>query len=426
MSFFSLLVAALVASSADDAVVARVDQVTITRSAIARRQDLGARIGIGLTAAEAVESLVNDALLALEARRGGIDLSSADVAAFVEAELRRAASVALVDSYVARREPEEAELRAAFHATADFVAFEFLAYASEQDARAARQRVDRGASLTAEASTAVVARLFPNGADAPQAIRAQLPAPLASILFSSKPGEIVGPVEGENGWMVARVLSKQIGSDAEYQARRPSLVASFEKQVRSATRTHLAEQVRAKSGVKLDEAFLQSLTGTVPTQEQLGHVLATVGGKPVTYAEVYPKVAALGAQASHMASPAVKIQLANAVIDERVLESFAIERGFDKRAEVAAQRPELERNALAQRLVGRIHATVKRPTGGEIEDHYRNNAARYGGKPLEKVRPNVEAAVLDEKRHDAVQARIATLRAKASVWIEPSLAKAAS
>ncbi len=425
MTFFSLLAAVLVCSSAND-VVARVDQVSIARDAIARRQDLAARVGIRLTPAEAVESLVNDALLATEARQAGLGAASPEVAAAVDAEIRHVASVALVEFHVARREPDEAELRRSFHATADFVAFEFLAYASEQEARAARQRVDRGSSLAEEAPRAVVARLYPSAAEAPQAMRAQLPGPVASAVFSAPVGEVVGPVEGDKGWMIARVLAREIGSEPDYASRRPSLVEAFQKQVRSATRAHLAQQLRAKNGVALDEAFLKGLQGPAPTEAQLRHVLATVSGKPVTYADVYPRIAAMGGQASHLASPAVRVQLANAVVDDRVLEAFAIERGFDRKPEVVAQRPEIERNALGQALVARIQATVPRPGDREVEAYYRNNAARYGGRPLEKVRAPVEAAALDEKRHEAVQARVARLRAKASVWVEPSLAQAAS
>jgi len=423
VSFFPLLLAALV-TAGGDAAVARVNDVTIPRAAVARRVDFAAGLQIKVTPAEALESLVNDALLAEEGRRLGLDRSP-EVAASVDRELRKAAAAALVDSFVARRQPDEATLREMFHATADFVAFELLAYASEQDARAARQRIDKGAKLEAEAATAVTARLYPKPSDAPFSMRAQLGG-LAAPLLSAAPGALVGPVEGEKGWLVVRVLRKEIGSDADYAARRPMLLASFRKQTLDAGRSHLVEQLRAKSGVKLDEAFLGGLRGAAPTPEQLQHVIATVGGAPVRYADVYPKIASLGGQAGHMASPAVKVQLANSVVNERLVEAFAIERGLDKAPEVVAQRPELERNAITVLVAARIQAAVKRPSGREIERHYEKNRSRYA-RPLREVRPWVEAEVLDLARHDALQAHVAELRRKASISIdEAALARDAS
>jgi hypothetical protein len=423
VSFVPLLLAALVSSSGDE-VIARVDQLPITRAAVSRRIESAAQNHMKLSAVEALDSLVTDALFSAEARRLGLG-GSREVAAIVDREVRKAAAAALVESFASRREADETSLREMFHSTADFVAYEFLAYASEQDARAARQRIEKGASFASEAAGAVTARLYPKAADAPLAIRAQLGG-LASPLFAAAPGVLAGPMEGENGWLLARVLRKQIGSDSEFAARRPALVKSFHKQTLEAGRSHLVEQLKAKSPVKLDEAFLKSLRGAEASREQLEHVIATVAGAPVRYADVYPRIAPLGGQAGHMASPGVKIQLATMLVGERLLEAFAVERGFDKAPEVAVQRPELERNAFTALVVARIHTGVKRPTSREIESHYKKSAARYA-KPLAEVRRYVEAEVLEQKRDEAVQARLEELRAKASISIdEAALARAAT
>jgi parvulin-like peptidyl-prolyl cis-trans isomerase-like protein len=413
VSFVPLLVAALLSSGGDD-VVARVDEVTITRAAIARRVELAARLKMPLSEAQAVESLVNDALLSGEARRLGLGDPRA-IAAHVERELRAAAVAALVRSIVATRVPDDATLRQMFHGTADFVAYDLLAYGSEQEARTARQRLDKGAKLEEEAAGAVTSRLYPRAADAPLTMRAQL-GPLAPGLFAAAPGAIVGPMEDDKGWMIARVLRKEIGSEADFAARRPELARAFDKQTLDAGRSHLVDQLRAKANVKLDEAFLAAANGT-PTAAQLQHPIATVAGAPVRYADVYPKLAVLGGQGGHMARTPVKVQLAMSVVDERLLEAFAVERGFDKAPEVAGQRPDLERNALAGLALGRIHSGVKPPTSREIKRHYEENRARYPA-PLDEVRASVEDEVRRRKAADAVEAHLAELRAKASVAID--------
>jgi hypothetical protein len=416
VSIVPLLLATLLSSGGDE-VVARVDQVSITRAMLSRRVEGAGKNGVSLTPSDALDTLITDALLSAEGRRLGLDRSPA-VAKYVERALRRAAAAALVDSYATRRDPDEATLRKMFHATADLVAYEFLSYASQQEARAARQRIDKGASFAAEEKGAVASRLYPKAAEAPSLMRAQVPAPLAATLFAAAPGALVGPAEDEKGgWLVARVLRKEIGGDADFAARRPALVASLYRQTLEAARGHLAEQLRAKAAVKVDEQFLRGLRGAEASPQQLQHVIATVGGTPLRYAEIHSDVLALGGQGGHMASAGVKIQLATALVNERLLEAFAVERGFDKAPEVAAQRPELERNGLAGLVTSNIQSAVKRPTSREIESEYQKNAARYA-RPLAEVRPRVEAELIARKRGEAVQARIGELRAKASVSID--------
>ena len=142
-----------------------------------------------------------------------------------------------------------------------------------------------------------------------------------------------------------------------------------------------------------------------------------MAGAPVRYADLYPRIASLGGQGGHMARAAVKVQIAMSVVDERLLEAFALERGFDKAPEVAGQRPELERNALGGLALGRIHSGVKPPTSREIKRHYEENRARYP-RPLDAVRASVEDEVRRRKAADAVEAHLAELRAKASIAID--------
>jgi hypothetical protein len=422
VSFVPLLLAAL-ASSGGDEVLARVDGLAITESVVSRRAEL--RGLPGETARDVLGLLVAEALLSADARRLGLD-SSPEVTAEVDRGLRAAAARAMVESYATRREPDEATLRAMFHATGDFVAYEFLSYASQEEAQAARLRLDRGASFAAEAPGAVAARQYPNPAEAPLTMRAQLAAPVGDALFAAAPGALVGPVEDDKGWMLARVLRKAVGSDAEFAARRPALVNTVHRRTIAAAREHLYQQLRAKTPVKLDEAFLSRLRGAEASPEQLQHVIATVGGVPVRYAEVHQSVRALGSQAGHMASPGVKVQLATTLVNERLLEAFAMERGFDKVPEVLAQRPDLERNALARALAARIQGAVKPPTSRDVERHYEKNGARYG-RPLKEVRPRIEAELLAARRGSALEARIEELRAKATITVdEAALARTSS
>src|SRR5512132_2157214 len=83
-----LLLALAAAPPAPSDVLARVNGVAITSPDVAeRRRALGAR-GASLATADLVDTLVNDALLAGEARRRGLDRDRA-VVAEVESQRRR-------------------------------------------------------------------------------------------------------------------------------------------------------------------------------------------------------------------------------------------------------------------------------------------------------------------------------------------------
>jgi hypothetical protein len=411
----SLVLASLVAATNGQPIVARVEGTAITRDALSRRLEAVASQGMSLNPAEVLDTLVVEVMLAAEGRRLGL-ASSPMLKEFVAAGLRAEASRALVDSLARSAAPTEAALRTLFHSTADFVRYEFLTYEKEQDARAALQRIQNGSSLEAEAKGAVVARLASaKPGDVATSMRAELMPGLEKALFAGVPGQLVGPAQGDAGWTIARVLSKEIGTDQAFAARRPALLASLKTQAANAARQHVVEQLRAKAKVTIDEAFLKSV-GTGASPAQLQHAIATVDGSPVRYADIYEQASRLGVKAGHMAG-GVRLQLANKAVDERLLQNAAVARGYDKSPQVAGQREELERNGLAALYADKVLSSAPAPTDADVARHYERNAKRFG-KPLKQVRPAVVAEASAAKRQAALDTRVAELRKKASVSVD--------
>ncbi|HET8542588.1 MAG TPA: peptidylprolyl isomerase [Anaeromyxobacter sp.] len=414
MNLLSLLLLAAVSAKGDD-VVARVDQVSITRSSFARRTELFATQRRSTAPDKVLDSLVVDALLAAEARRLGVD-ASPEAAAFVDRETRITAARALVDEFAAKAAPGDAVLREAFHQSSDFVRYTFLSYGSREEAQAALDRIRKGSALADEAKKAVESQLDP--AKAPFQMRAQIGKELADALFAANPGDLVGPAELDPGFALAVLHEKQIGTDQLFAAKRESLLASARRQTAVVAREHLVEQLRAKAKIEVDEAFLAGLSGSSPSDAELKHVVAKLNGKPlVKYEAIWPQIRQLGGQSGHMANAKVKVRLANQAVDDRLVEDVAIERGFHRSAAVLSQRAELERSALAAACAERIQSAVPAPTDREVEDFHRRNAAYYG-KPLELVRPQVAADAGAQKRADALSARVAELRKKAKVVVD--------
>ncbi len=413
----ALLLVAALASSPGDEVVARVDATSITVAALSRRIDASRGQAGAPSPSQALDGLVTEAILAAEGRRLRL-AGSPDVVARIAAQRRRAAATAFVEQEIAARvEPDEKKLLQSFHAIADFARFEWLVFETRKAADESLQRIRKGSTFSAESNGAVVSKTYAKAADAPPAMRAQLEPPLAEALFRADPGSLIGPVQLANGWALARLFAKEVGTDAEFAARRPSLVDRVRRQGTKEMLAHLSGQLRAKAAVTLDEAFLRKVNVAQPTREELDHAIATVGGEPLRYRDIYATIASLGS--GHGTGPAVRIDLAWKEIDARLVQALAVQRGHDKSPSVAAQEPEFERAALASAVVNGIESAVQPPSEDEIQTHYRRNAAAYN-RPFEQVLPQVVRDAAAQKRVESVARRIKDLRSKASISINRS------
>jgi len=177
---------------------------------------------------------------------------------------------------------------------------------------------------------------------------------------------------------------------------------------------------RATVVVTVDEPFLAATRGTEATPAQLDHPVAMVDGAPIKYRDLLTALARLGSAGGHGgASLAMKQQLLGALIDERLLQDLAMERGPDRFPAVVARRADIQRAALAQATAQRILDTGPAPSEAEIEGFYRENAAAFG-RPFDQVLPEVAARAADRKHVAALQARLRELRQAATVTIDRS------
>ncbi len=410
-----LLLAAL-GSAPGNEVVARVDGVAITVGAVTRRVEASSQ-GRPLRKDDALQQLVNDAVLAAEGRRMGLE-SSPEVTAAIERSIRGAAATAFMEDVSARAEIPEAKLRTSFHLIADFASLDVLYYGSRADAEASRKRMRSASDFANEAPRAVVASVNAKPEQAPPVMRGQLD-PAFGVVFEARPGEIVGPFETSNGWALARLIRKEIGSEADFAARRTALLRNVRDQIKGEMRQHLAQQLRAKATVQVDEKFLRSVPVASATPQQLEHVIATVNGRPIRYRDIQPSVIAISAGVPH-SSGGLSVSIASQAVDARLIEDAAMERGFARSPTVTSVRPEIQREALASAAAARIQSSAPPPTEREIESFYERNRKSFG-KPFREVLPAAAAGAAAEKRAAALTARLQALRAKASISIDAAV-----
>jgi peptidyl-prolyl cis-trans isomerase C len=377
LSFALLLSLLLAAAPAEGAPVATVDGVTIStkqlQSRLEARRQRGEQVGVEAVA----QGLVDEALLAAEAERLKLPLPP-DLAAQVEASTRRIAGRRHAESMLDGVTPDEATLRSLFHLNADTVTLKLLVVTSMAAGEAARDRLRKGGTFAAEAKDSLHKESARTDGDMGTRNRGALAADLARVAFEAPLGVVHGPVALDLGFALVQVSARSIGTEAEYQARRPKVVEFGRQQLRGSARKHLTEQLRARDKVKLDEPFLLS-TGASLDLAQGDRVIATVAGKPLRYRDLleYLNDVFKGSPQGHAFGAAVKVEMANAMIDGLVLEADALKAGVDRSPAVLAEMAPLRREALAAALTLSIRQGVPAPTEAELAAWHQAHRQEY-------------------------------------------------
>jgi hypothetical protein len=219
-----------------------------------------------------------------------------------------------------------------------------------------------------------------------------------------------------DGFGLARLLRKQVGTEAEFAARREALAAHARSQLAERMKGHVLAQLRAGAKVSLDEPFLRSLEEVEPSQAQLDHVLATIGGRPLRYSDIVADVRGMRASGGHTGA-SVRVSLAWRAVDARLVEEVAVERGLLRDPALVALQREHRDAALGWAAVVHMMDAAPAPTEREIAAFHERHAAAFG-KPLSKVRPQAAAGAAREKREAAFTRGVAALRQKATIAID--------
>jgi hypothetical protein len=302
---------------------------------------------------QAVVALVDEAVLAAEARRQGLDREPS-VAEAIATERRKLLLSALEENLQATLTPTDEALRTLYHSTGDAVRLTLVKLVSREEADAAMKRVKAGGDLAAEAARSVDPRLAGSKGDTTIS-RGQLEPALAEVAFTAPVGTLFGPVALELGWAFGKVVQRTVADEAGFASRRPALEAFARRQMATEAVHHLLAKARDRTAVKLDEAFLKGLGDRIEaTPRELQHVVATVNGIPLRYATIQQSLAYIASGGGHAAGAATRISVATRAIDDLLKESLAVERGLAASPAVAGVLPGIERYILANTLATRI------------------------------------------------------------------------
>ena len=231
-------------------------------------------------------------------------------------------------------------------------------------------------------------------------------------------------MQAVNGWVIAKLIRKEIGAEEQFASRRPALAANARNEARAQIRGHLAKQSRAKAAVKIDEPFLRSLDG-LDRHPGAARPRRRHRERPPYPVPRHPsRIRVLASASGHGASANVRLAVASQVVDERALEDLAIERGYGKSPAVAALRPEIERWAVASAAAEAIQAAA--PRRPKTRSRRTTSGTARASDAFSGALPAAVAGAVREKRFAALDARVTALRKRADITIDcGALAKTA-
>jgi len=366
-----LALALLLALGADE-VVARVDGQVVLAS------DLSSRSATQQPAAApvALQELIGEAALAAEAARLGLDRDPR-VVAEVEARRRKLAAERLLDKEIAQA-PGDEVVRGLYHSQADTVRLQMVVFTSRAEAAESLARLRKGGDLLAEAKRSVDPS-WKNGKPQDRT-RGSLEGELLVQAFSAPPKEWRGPLELRLGFAVFQVLQRTLGDEKGYAERREGLVRFAAQQLKAQAKAHYLTQLRRQVGVQVDEDFVRSTEKRLEaTAAERAHPVARIRGRAITWGEVLPEVEALarGKSAGHFSGPAVKLEVVHHLVNQRLLEDAALERGHGKAPEVEAALEPARRDALVRARSQDLRAAAGRASDADVERFYAANPTRF-------------------------------------------------
>jgi peptidyl-prolyl cis-trans isomerase C len=360
-------------------VVAHANGEVITQQQVVERLGRAQQMGLRASPRNIVDDLVTEAIVAQDGYAKGLQRDPAVIAAVEQARRKLAAARFVAKEIDTAAKATDEQLLSMYHATADSAKIETITLVSEEVAKAALDRLTKGASFADEVKFAVDPAQSSGGGKPITRSRADLGEELAKAVFEAPLKTWVGPIKLPLGTAVARVLERQIGDEQGFPAKKESLRRFVEDQLRHQYKSHFLTQLRKKADVKIDEDFLKKSGASLKLDKNADHVLATVYDQPVRYGAVVEEVRRLagGKEGGHASGPTVKASYASAIVDQLLLEHEAIERGYGRDPSLAGELKGTERDAMLSVTGQRLRAQAGAPTGAEVEAYYKSHPAEF-------------------------------------------------
>jgi peptidyl-prolyl cis-trans isomerase C len=338
--------------------------------------------------------LVNDVLLAQEARAMGLD--EEDPIPAQMAARRESLAVARLEreEISSRAEATDEEIRKAYAEEYRTITFRILTVRAKDEAEALLRRLREGADFATLARESSVDPYAPKGGLVENLKKIDMPHDLAADAFALEPGQVKGPIATRIGWTVVRPESFAPADPGKLEETTPSLRTLVRFRKAEALRADLGARLRAAHAVAVDEAVLAAI---VPERLPDGRLMPKVGSAEAVVARVGDRAITAGrlGQALGMrwggvaneeaARAAIPIVL-DRLVQQELMAAEALARGFGDTKEARRSLHATLTRLLVSRYLSQVVAADVKVTPEEMADWYERHKEGYHRPPRLRLR----------------------------------------
>lgn len=350
--------------------------------------------------------LVNDTLLAQEARAMGMDEED-PIPARLAARRESLAVARLEQEEIASRaEATDGEVREAFAEQYRRITFRILTVRERAKAEELRRRVEKGEDIAALAKELSVDPYAPKGGLVENLARIDTPHEFQATVFALEPGALAGPFVTRIGYSVARVESLSPADPARLEELRPSLRTFVRFRKSDALRAALGARLRAAHEVVVDEAALAKVVPErlpdgrlMPRVDDREAVVARVGDRAITAGRLgQALVVRWGGVANEEAAVAATPIVLDRLVQGELMAAEALARGYGDTEEARRALHAAETQLLVTRYLSQVVAADVKVTPEETAAWYERNKESYHRPPRLRLRQVTVATEAEAQR----------------------------
>jgi parvulin-like peptidyl-prolyl isomerase len=340
----------------------------------------GVRSGFDLE--RLVDKMINDLLIAQEARAMGMD-EEPPIPEKIE-EFRVEAAISKLKSVEidTKAEPTEDEIRAVFEEQYRRATFRVLTAHTEEEALELLALVREGADIETLAKERSKDPYALRGGLVFDVPKRDLQRGISDVVFELTPGEIAGPIQTDLGWSLIRLDSTAKADPNRYEQLRGLMASVVRFNKIEAQKKQLARTLREKFTVEIDKGVVESIrpesqpdARIFPTVEDEDAIVARVAEEISITADEYGKAlfarwaGVRNVEAARAAAPIILQSL----IRDKLLMAEALSRGYAEDPLVLHAARGYETQLLIPRYLESILAPRIEVTTDEMRDYYEDH-----------------------------------------------------
>ncbi len=334
---------------------------------------------------EFLDKTIDRRLLIQEAHRIGLDKQADIGQAVQDLVVRRARDQLYKDEVTGPQEVPEAAIREAHEKMGTRYRVRHILTYLKEDAEKALARVRAGEAFGAVAAEVSVSPTAAKGGDLGLVAWGQLEPRLEGEVEGMQPGELLGPLETDQGWNVLRLEERIPLKERPDLARVRNRIKMTLSQRATARRSFtFFDELRGRWKVRVHDEVLTEKhvlvwkQGEAEPDEAKAMVVAVAGEKQITLAELRGR---LNPDAARKLPRPWALKQVRGILDDAIfallLEQEALRRGYADRPEIAAEARKLEDALLLDRLLGTIVFSRVGVTDQEVRAFYDQNPGHF-------------------------------------------------